>query len=104
MDILKNKSYKSYNRLSRYSTVPYYYNTRDKKYVVGTGTNLDDTTNFSVHKVIKGDTYDTLALRYYNNPTYFWIICDYNRIQDPFVDPEVGTTLYIPLLSKISFL
>lgn len=104
MDILKNKSYKSYNRLSRYSTVPYYYNTRDKKHVVGTGTNLDDTTNFSVHKVIKGDTYDTLALRYYNNPTYFWIICDYNRIQDPFVDPEVGTTLYIPLLSKISFL
>lgn len=103
MEVLKNKQYRNYNRLSRYANFPYYYNSLDDKYVVGITAYLKDTTSYSVHTVVAGDTYDSLALYYYNNPTYYWIICSFNRIQDPFIEPEIGTTLRIPSISTIQF-
>ena len=103
MEILKNKSYKSFEYISRYSGCPYYYHTLDNKYITGTAKWLKDDTLFFEHIVKKNDTYDLLALRYYNNPTYYWIICSYNRITDPFTVPKVGTKLKIPLLSNIEF-
>lgn len=103
MEILINKSYKQYDRLSRYNPFPYYYHTIDNKYVYGTTSYLLNTTPYQTHIVSKGDTYDSLALHYYNNPTYYWIICDFNRIQDPFNNPAVGTALNIPVISSIKF-
>lgn len=103
MEVLKNKSYRSYTRLSRYASFPYYYNELDDKYIGAVTAYLKDTTTYSVHTVTQGDTYDSLALYYYNNPTYYWIICSFNRIQDPFIEPEVGTTLRIPSISTIQF-
>lgn len=101
--MLTQKSYKSYDRLSRYMTVPYYYNTLTDKYVYGTSTWLDDTTQYSVYKVKQNDTYDSIALDFYNNPTYFWIICSFNRVLNPFEKPAVGKLLKIPSLSNITF-
>lgn len=103
MDVLKNKNYKSYDRLSRYSVTPYYYNTKTNKEVNGTAKRLSDATSFISHVVKKNDTYDSLALQYYNNPTYFWIICQFNRIIDPFIDPKIDTILYIPIISDVEF-
>jgi len=103
MDVLKNKSYKSYDRISRYTRFPTFYNTLDNKYVYGTTAQLRDDTVFSIHKVQRGDTLDTLALKYYNNPTYYWVLADFNRIQDPFDDLTVGMYLKIPTLSVIQF-
>lgn len=31
------------------------------------------------------DTLDSLALNYYNNPTYWWAIAYFNDIQDAFI-------------------
>ena len=42
MDVLKNKYYKEYTRLSRYAVFPCYYNTLDDKYLVGTSSALDN--------------------------------------------------------------
>lgn len=103
MDILKDKSYKQYDALSRYSPFPYYYNTRDKKYVYGTVTHLDNNTRYQLYEVKPNDTYDIIALKFYNNPTYFWVICDFNRIIDCFSSPEVGSKLKIPSLSNLVF-
>lgn len=103
MDVLKNKQYKDYNTLSRYSVVPFYYNTLDNKYEYGTTYHLDNSTQYTLHTVKYRETYDTLALKYYRNPTYYWAICDFNRIQDPFSHPKVGTKLKIPTLSKLEF-
>ena len=103
MDVLKNKQYKSYDRLSRYSTIPFYYNTKTKQNVNGTAKHLNSNTDYILHVVKRNETYDSLALNYYNNPTYFWIICDFNRVLDPFTDPEEGTELYIPIISNIEF-
>jgi nucleoid-associated protein YgaU len=55
------------------------------------------------HKVKDGDTLDSLALYYYNNPTYYWVIADFNRIQDPYLELEVGRILKIPTFSNIAF-
>jgi nucleoid-associated protein YgaU len=52
---------------------------------------------------VRGDTLDTLALYYYNNPTYFWVIADFNRIQDPYADLVVDSVLRIPTFSNIAF-
>ncbi len=103
MEILTKKQYRDYDKLSRYSSFPYYYNRLDDKYIEGTTSWLRSDTSYSIHKVELNDTYDSIALRYYNSPLYYWIILDFNHIQDPFKEPEVGTQLKIPVFSTITY-
>ena len=104
MEILSDKSYRSYGYISRYSSFPYYYNNMDGKYVYGTTSQLNtEGDTYVLHKVGSNDTFDTLALQYYNNPTLYWIICDFNRIQDPYTKLKVGQQIKIPSLSNIKF-
>ena len=103
MDVLTHKQYKQYNYTSRYAVSPIYYHTLDDKYLVGRDKWLKDDTLYQNYTVRKGDTYVSLALRFYNNPTYFWIICSYNRVLDPFEKPKVGSTIKIPSISNIEF-
>lgn len=104
MDILKNKSFKNYNKLSRYSSIPYYYHTLDNKYIYGKARNLRDDTLYTLYTIQPGDTLDTLALEYYNNPTLYWIISDFNRINDPYKKLIPGQQLKIPSISNIEFI
>ena len=103
MDVLSKKSYKSFNKISRYTPFPYYYHKLDDKYIIGMDSWLKDNTLYITHIVKPGDTYDSLALKYYNNPVHYWIICSFNRILDPYELPEVGSELKIPTLSNIEF-
>ena len=104
MSDIYNKQYKSYDRVSRYQVFPFYYNTKDDKYSYGlTSHLLTNNTTFVAHKVKRNDTLDTLALYYYNNPTYYWIIADFNKIRDPFMKLEEGSILKIPTFSNIAF-
>lgn len=101
--ILTNKAYRSYNYFSRYTAVPYYYNNEDKKYVYGTSTQVKQTSPFILHKIKKNDTLDTLSLQYYNNPTFFWAIADFNNIRDPYLKLNEGDNIKIPTLNDVSF-
>lgn len=103
MDILTNKQYRQYDYFSRYASFPYYYHTIDKKYIYGTASQLKDSTSYILHKVARNDTLDILALHYYNNPTLFWVIADFNHIQDPYQPLEVNTDIKIPMISQVSF-
>lgn len=104
MDTLKNKTYVSFDYLSRYANMPYYYDTIQDKQIFGIGTNLKTTSEFLTHKVKNRDTLDNLALKYYNNPTFWWVIAYFNDIQDPF-KPLVDKyeTLKIPNITSIQF-
>ena len=102
--ILINKRYKDYDRISRYSVFPIYYNRVDNKYIYGLTSNLKkEETTYVVHKVQHGDTLDTLSLYYYNSPLYFWVIADYNNILDPFEELKEGTMLRIPTFNNIEY-
>lgn len=104
MDILKNKEYESYEYTSRYTTVPYYYNTKDDKYMYGIGSNLKKDTQYVAHKLKDTDTLDSLALKYFGNPTYWWIIAYFNDIQDPFIRLiDFYSTIKIPNIQSIDF-
>lgn len=103
MDYLKNKFYKNYNQISRYNAAPCFYHILDNKYLTGFSKRLKDTTPYVIHTVRRSDTFDSLALYYYNNPTYFWIICDFNRINDPFYELEEGQRIKIPSFSMLEF-
>lgn len=104
MDKLENKRYFTYDYNNRYTGVPYYYHTGDLKDVFGLGSNLLTTTSWVAHKVSETDNLDKLALKYYNNPTYWWIIADFNRIKDPFVDLwKYYDILKIPQIASIEF-
>jgi len=103
MDVLTNKAYKTHSKISRYTPFPYYYHTIDNKYVYGKTAYLKDTTIYTAHTVKQGDTFDSLALDYYNNPTLYWIICSFNRIQDPFQNLKVGSVIKIPAIANIEF-
>lgn len=101
---LKNKEYKEYNRVSRYSVFPFYYVVEDNKYNYGITSHLrTDNVKFVPHKVKRGDTLDTLALYYYNNPTYFWIIADFNKINDPYKQLNIDSILNIPTFSDVEY-
>lgn len=100
MEILTNKTAKTSNHFSRNAGFYYYYNTLDGKDQLSTKAWLGEVpaTDYKKYVVKEGDTYDSIALEYYNNPTYYWIICDYNRVIDPFIEPKKGDILYLPTL------
>ena len=104
MDVLKDKEYKSYDYTSRYSSVPYYYNTLDQKYIYGIGAQMIKNNNYVAHKVLPTDTLDTLSLKYYGNPTFYWVIAYFNDIMDCY-EPLINKydILKIPNISGIGF-
>jgi len=104
MSVLINKGKKDYNYTSRYAIFPYYYNTNDKKYVYGITGSLRQDTEYTLHTVEDTDTLDSLALKYYGRPDFFWIIADFNRINDSYTNlKENYNFLYIPSLSGIRY-
>ena len=103
MDIIKDKTYKDYNYISRYAPFPYYYNETDKKYMQGMTFQLSSDSTFILHEVETGETLDSIALDNYSNSTYFWVIADFNNIIDPYKKLEPGTMLKLPTLASIKF-
>ena len=104
MDTLKNKTYESFEYLSRYTNVPYYFDTIQNKEIYGIGTNLKNNTEFLTHKIKANDTLHSLALKYYNNPTFWWVIAYFNDIQDSFKPlRDKYETIKIPSIASIEF-
>ena len=104
MDILTNKRYEQYDYICRYTGVPYYYNTVDKKEIYGIGSNMKKTTPYITHVVQETDTLDSLALHYYANPTFWWVIAYFNNIQDALEPlPKIRTTVRSPTITAIEF-
>lgn len=103
MEVLSQAQYKDYNYISRYSTFPYYYNRIDDNFVYGLTSQLNQDVKYEYHIVKNGDTLDSIALAWYNNPTYFWVIADFNQIQDPYKELEIGRKIKVPVFSNISY-
>lgn len=104
MDDLTNKRTASFDYISRYASTPYYFNTRTQRDIMGLSHNLIRTTAYVSHVVKQEDTLASLALKYYNNPSYWWVIANFNRITDPFIKlSKFYKTLSIPSISSISF-
>ena len=104
MEILKNKSIKTSQYYSRYNGLYSYYNTHDKKYQLELKSWLRGDFDYTQYVVKEGETFDYIALKFYNNPTYYWLICDANKVIDPMIEPEAGDILIIPSLgSPINF-
>lgn len=103
MSKLSDKSYKEYSYVSRYSNFPYYYNTQDDKYVGGITAYLSDTTTYTLHTVKQNETFDSLALDYYGNPTLYWVICSFNHINNPYMELSIGSKIKIPAISNIIY-
>ena len=104
MDTLKNKLYANFDYLSRYTNTPYYYDTICDRQIYGMWANLKNTSEFVTHKIKSNDTLHSLALKYYNNPTFWWIIASFNDIQDAFKPlAKKYETIKIPNISSIEF-
>lgn len=104
MDDLRNKKYIKFDYTSRYASTPTYYNIRDNKEITGVGKNVRKDIDCILHTVSSTDTLDKLALTYYNNPSYWWIIAYFNDIQDAFVHLSSHyKTLKIPSISNLVF-
>jgi hypothetical protein len=104
MEKLINKRIDTYDYLSRYAGVPYYYDTVKGRTVAGICNPMDLTTPYVSHKLRAQDTLDSLALKYYNNPTYWWIIAYFNSINDPFINlTSKFSIIKIPNISGVSF-
>lgn len=104
MDVLKDEAKRSYTYISRYAPFKFYYHTKDDKYVYGITSQLSDDVKYALHTIVEADTLDSLAEYYYGRPDLYWIIADFNKIQDPYVKLiKKYKTLKIPSLSNITF-
>lgn len=105
MDVLTSKQKRTdYDALSRYQPFSYYYHTLDDKFVYGLTNHIITNTEYVAHTLTPFDTLDSLALKYYGRPDYFWIIADFNRIKDPFLPLlSISNTIRIPNLGQIAF-
>ena len=104
MNVLKDKSSKTYLYTSRYATLPYYYNTLDKNYVYGISKNLNTNTDYVLHNLVDSDSLDSLALKYYGRPDLFWVIADFNNLNDPYIRlVDKMSSIKIPALSGITW-
>ena len=103
MTKLINKTYRAYDRLSRYESFPVYYDTINKKYCYGVLAQLDPNTAYSIYTTVNEETFDSLALKAYGNPTYFWVIANFNRILNSYEKIPPGIQVKIPTLSSIQF-
>jgi len=104
MDILKNKQYVNFDYNSRYAYTPIYYNSDDSEWVTGIGSNVFTNNSWVAHKVSPEDNLDKLALKYYGNPTYWWVIAYYNNIQDAFVKLiDFFDIIKIPNIATVAF-
>ena len=104
MDVLKEESKKSYTYISRYAPFKFYYHTKDDKYVYAVTSQLNDDVIYVLHHVGQADTLDSLSEKYYGRPDLYWIIADFNKIQDPYVKLwGKYETLKIPQLSNITY-
>lgn len=104
MDILTNKKIESYDYNCRYAFTPYYLNTVDDREIYGIGTQISKDLPFVEYTIKQGDTLDELALQYYGNPTFWWVIAYFNDILDSFQDLiELPPKLRIPSISKVQF-
>jgi len=104
MDVLKNKQYIQYGYLSRYTGVPYYYNSEKEREIYGLSQQMLKDSPWVAHKVKPEDNLDALALTYYNNPTFWWVIAFFNNITDPFISlKDHFDIIKIPSISSIVF-
>lgn len=104
MDTLKDKNYETFDYLSRYTGVPYYFDTICGREIYGIGTNMKNNTEFVTHVIKNSDTLHSLALKYYNNPTFWWVIAYYNDIQDSFKPLyKKYATIKIPNITSVEF-
>lgn len=104
MDITKGKYYKSYDYISRYQPFYYSYNIEDDKYVYSLTSQLSKDVSYAKVSIKQGDTLESLSNKYYGRPDYYWVIADFNSIQDPF-EKLFGKykTLNIPSLGNITY-
>lgn len=104
MEALINKSYKTYNILNRYESVPYYFNTLDQKYIYGLTSHINKNLSCVEETIHDYSTLENIAYKYYGKSYYYWVIADYNNIRDPFekLYPKYKTLL-VPTISAITF-
>lgn len=105
MDVLKDKNINSFDYLSRYSSVPFYYHTLDNKYIYGVGKQINKKNiSYVAHEVKPTDTLEYLALKYYNNPTFYWVLAYFNDILDVY-EPLIENfdIIKIPNISSVAF-
>ena len=104
MDKLTNKQSAVFDYQSRYAGVPFYYDTVKKRETPGLTYQINFENDYFIHKVKADDTLDKLALVYYNNPTFWWLIAYFNKINDPFIDlKKTYKTLKIPAVTNNTF-
>ena len=104
MQKLVDKQAHSFDYKSRYTGVPYYFDTQKQRETPGIVRQINFNTTYVLHKLNASDTLDSLALEYYGNPTYWWAIAYFNKINDPFINLILKyKTLKIPALHGIIF-
>jgi hypothetical protein len=104
MDDLTKKRFAQFDYTSRYTGIPYYYNKKDQREIYGLSRNMIKNSSWVAHKVAQDDTLDKLALNYYNNPSYWWVIAYFNDIQDAFIRlKDYFDVIKIPSINSIEF-
>ena len=70
----------------------------------GISKNLNTNTDYVLHNLVDSDSLDSLALKYYGRPDLFWVIADFNNLNDPYIRlVDKMSSIKIPALSGITW-
>jgi hypothetical protein len=80
------------------------YNLLANKTITIIGSQNANPGTYIVHVFSVNDQWTLLANRYYNDVSLWWVICKFNGISNPFIVPEIGTEIKIPVKSVVDLI
>lgn len=99
-DTIKKLGVVEYTYMSRMAGLETYNNIQDNTMLLGTYLPIKQSDSYFLYTAQQGDTLDSIALKNYGTPIYWWIIADYNDMLDC-TQPILGMTLKIPELTGV---
>ncbi|MDF2615503.1 MAG: hypothetical protein K0Q47_158 [Sedimentibacter sp.] len=87
---------------SRYEGATVY--SHEDKYYIGSRIILQykEYPDNIIHTVSESERLDTIAYKYWKNSEWWYIICDWNDIFNPFEPLVAGTILSLPSFNRIA--
>jgi hypothetical protein len=93
---------KSLAHLFGVSVVDGNYVFRSNKTVMVLGSASASSDLFDEYQFSAGDSWSSVAYKFYGSEELWWVICKFNQMSNPFLMPAVGETIRMPKMSVVN--
>ena len=69
---------------------------RSNKTIMVLGSEAASSDLYDAYQFSSGDSWASVAYRFYGSTELWWVICKFNQVSNPFAMPSVGDVVKIP--------